>query len=159
MSEYYETYHAPVCDYCVHGTGQPDRCKGQRTDKLPAELNILIHRLVDMGFDLHHATCYTAAAAVGMDKNSCRLSVQIEFNKHYPATLFDGLPDGWRYYTETASLDHTPLQVLMFAAYGLCWRNYTDFITQIKQVAQGLVGYLDTKDVGSTRSVLTLLYN
>lgn len=116
---------------------------------------IIADRLYELGIEPLSVAHFTQPV-VGSD---CKyiINIHIELRHSYPAGILGDLPIKWRWYKETISEDRTPLAIPILAYYETyCYDGVKSVDVRVQEIINEFENYLNTRDIASTRAIITL---
>jgi len=84
------------------------------------------------------------------------LTLQIDIGRRISEMVLGELPENWKYHWETVSPDRSELHMLGYTEH---WYNlgFKDITTRIERLIKDFESFLDTRDAGATKAIITLL--
>jgi hypothetical protein len=110
-------------------------------------------RLYELGFKVMSASCFSNPVQDSIYEY--RITLEVEFKIRYWESILGELPKGWKYYTETSSLDCFPISILAYCEVYI-WLGFETVEERVKQIIDELVSYLDTRDKVALGAIMLL---
>lgn len=144
------------CLKCKKYAYKTHKCSVLSLVPVTHECRIIADMLFDLGVEplsvAHFVTPVTGSAYEHY------IHICIELRKGYPVGILGDLPSKWKWYTETVSEDHIPLQVIGYSE-TFVFDGVLTVEGRVQEIIKQFEDYLGTREPQSTKAILTLMYS
>lgn len=141
------------CPKCRKWAYKSHKCEIFNLIPATKEMRPVADRLYELGFKVMSTYCFTHPVQDSLYEH--RITAEVEFKTRYWESILGDLPTGWRYYTETSSLDHLQISLLAYSEVYVCL-GFESVEERINQIITELVAYLDTRDKTAIEAIMLL---